>query len=257
MRRLALPFTAVLGFAVAVVPALADDQSVGTGSTSYTPDQVAVKPGEKVTVSNTSGGFHDLHWVDTDENEEAAPNTTSWSHDRTFTTAGEYTFFCSFHGSETSGMRGKVFVNAAGTVPTTGGGGTTTTTTTTPPPTTTTGTSTTPPPPGGTTTTGTSTTPPPPPGGSADTTPPRVTSARGSATRRVVTVRLTLSEAATITVRVLRRGRRVARRTFERDGGAVVLRVRRAFRAGRYSVRLALVDDAGNRTTRSLTVRVK
>jgi len=254
VRRLTLPLAAALGFAVAVVPALADDQSVGTGSTQYTPDEVAVKPGEKVTVANTSGGFHDLHWVDTNENEEAAPNNTNWSHDRTFAAAGEYTFFCSFHGSEDSGMRGKVFVNDAGTVPGTGGGGTTTTSTTTPP--STTGTSTTPPPPGGGTTTGTSTTPPPP-GGGADTTAPRVTKARGSATRRVVTVRLTLSEAATVTVRVLRRGRRVARKTFDVQDGAVVLRVRRAFKAGRYAIKLALVDEAGNRTTRSLTARVK
>lgn len=256
MRRLALLASALAGFALAVVPALADNQSVGTSGSSFTPAKVAVKPGEKVTISNTGMGFHDVRWVDGAPGYTPA-NTTGWSHERTFTTAGEFVFYCSVHGSPGGGMRGTVYVNEAGTVPGGGGGGGTTTTSTTPPPGGTTTTSTTPPPPpppppGGTTSTST---PPPPPG--SDTTAPRVSGARSSASRRGVTVRLTLSEPATITLRVFRGARRVARRTFEADDGSVTLRVRRALRRGRYSLRLALVDAAGNRSTRSLSARVR
>lgn len=245
MRRLALPSAALAGFALAVVPALADDRTVTTSGNTFSPNRVAVAPGDTVTIHNGGMGLHDLNWAD------GAPgrpdeSPTDWSTERTFTSAGEYVFFCDVHGSATSGMRGTVVVGDAATTTTT----TTTTGTTTPPPPPPTTTTT------GTTTTGTSTTPPPPPAG-GDTTPPRVTSARGAATRRAVTLRLTLSEAATVTVRVLRRGRRVARRTFAVEDGAVVLRVRRAFSPGRYAIRVAVVDEAGNRTSRSLTARVR
>ncbi|MDQ5807842.1 MAG: plastocyanin/azurin family copper-binding protein, partial [Actinomycetota bacterium] len=133
MRRIALLASALAGFALAVVPALADNQSVGTSGSSFTPSRVAVKPGEKVTISNTGQGFHDVVWVDGAPGYGPA-NNTQWNHERTFASAGEFVFYCSVHGSETGGMRGTVYVNEAGTVPSGGGGGggggTTTTSTT-------------------------------------------------------------------------------------------------------------------------------
>ncbi|HEV2814069.1 MAG TPA: hypothetical protein VGW10_12525, partial [Solirubrobacteraceae bacterium] len=96
---------------------------------------------------------------------------------------------------------------------------------------------------------------PPPPGG--DATAPRATGLRASATRRRVTVRLTLNEAATITLRVRRGLRRIVTRTFDADSGAVTLRVRRRFRPGRYTLRLTLEDAAGNTAMRSLSARVR
>lgn len=251
MRRLALPLAAACGLAVAVVPALAANQTVTTEGSDFVPDRVAVMPGETVTIHNGGRGLHDLNWADGAPGQPVE-NTTDWSTQRTFDADGEYVFFCAVHGSATSGMRGTVYVNAAGTLPT-GGGGTGTQTSTTPPPGTTT--STTPPPgetvpPGGTQT---ATTGAPPP----DASPPRATGARVSATRRALVVRMTLSEPAEVTVRVFRRGKRLARRTFDAKAGAVKLRVPRKLRAGRYSVRLTLVDAAGNRATRSLSARVK
>ncbi|HEV3002145.1 MAG TPA: plastocyanin/azurin family copper-binding protein, partial [Solirubrobacteraceae bacterium] len=235
MRRLMLPVAGLCGLAVAVVPALAANQDVRTSGTSFVPSQVAVKPGEKVTIRNLGRGFHNVHWEDR-ALAEFPPSTDEWQTERTFTAPGEYRFYCDPHRD--SGMRATVYVNDAGTVPGSGGG-TTTSTTTTP-----TGTTTSPePPPGGTTTT--STTPPPPP----DTAAPRASAVRAFATRRGVRLRMTLSEPAKVTVRVLRRGRRVARRTFSvTRGGAVTVRVRRALRPGRYRVRLTLVDAAGNRS---------
>jgi plastocyanin len=255
MRRLVLPVAGLCGLALAVVPALASDKQINASGTSWSPDDVTVNPGDKVTISNPNGGNHDLYWKDGAPGHPGpAPNigdTSTWSSERTFSDADvgkTFRFYCSVHSDDQGvGMDGIVRVVAAG--------GSGTTTTTNPPPGGTTTTSTTPPPPpppGGTTT---STTPPPPSGG--DTTAPRATRARSSASRRGVTVRLTLSEAATVTLRVFRGPRRVARRVFDVQSGAVKLRIRRALRPGRYRLRLTLVDDAGNRSSKSLRARVK
>ncbi|HEX2085226.1 MAG TPA: plastocyanin/azurin family copper-binding protein [Solirubrobacteraceae bacterium] len=256
MRRLAFPVAALCGLALAVVPALArDNQSVGTNGNRFVPDKVAVKPGEKVTISNTNGGAgpHDVVWTDGAPGYGPA-NQSPWTHERTFPNAGTYVFYCSVHGSPSSGMRGTVHVNDAGTVPSGGGGGTTTggggtTTQTQPPPTTTTGTTT-------STTPGTNPLPPPPPDEEGA---PRVSNARAAASRRRVVVRMTVSEDATVNLRLFRGVRRVARRTYEVEAGRVTLRLRlrRALRPGRYRVRLVLVDAAGDRATRTLSARVR
>ena len=244
MRRLALPVAGLAGLAiaVAVVPAIAADQTVDarSGPNRFEPPEVTINPGDTVTFRNNGGGIHNLHWEGKAE-AEMEPGAV-WTYERKFDTPGTYRFYCDPHQSS---MRGVVNVTDPN------GGGGTTTTSTTPPPGGTTTETTPPPPPGGTTTSTT-----PPPGG--DTTPPSVSNARARATRRGVRVVLSVSEPARITLRVLRRGRRVARRTFDVDeAGAVVLRVRRALRRGRYSVRLALVDAAGNASTRRLRARVR
>jgi plastocyanin len=258
MRRLALPAAGLCGLAVAVVPALAADREIKTSGSSFSPSDVTVAPGDSVTIKN-SGGNHDLYWKDGAPGHPGpAPevgDTGQWSSSRSFTADDvdkSFRFFCSVHSDDQGvGMDGIVRVSADD-----GGGGTTTGGTTTG------GTTT-----GGTTTGGATPPPPPPPGGTtpsttpapseADGTPPRVTGVRRSATRRGVEVRLTLDEPATITVRLFRGARRVARQTFVVDDGSVRLRLRRPLRPGRYRVRLALVDGAGNRATRSLSVRVK
>ncbi len=125
MRRLLLPAAGLAGLALAVVPALAADQSVGTTSSNWTRSKVAVMPGEKVTITNTSSGNHNLFWDDGTPGHpgtpSGSPDPTPWSSERTFPDAGEYGFYCSIH----SNMHGTVYVNAEGTVPTTGGGTTT------------------------------------------------------------------------------------------------------------------------------------
>ena len=240
MRRLALPVAGLAGLAFAVVPALAADQTIDarSGPNRFEPPEVTINPGDSVTFRNNGGGVHNLHWEGKTE-AEMSPGAV-WTYERKFDTPGTYRFYCDPHQSS---MRGAVTVTDPN-----GGGGTTTSTT---PPPGTTETTPAPPPPGGTTT---STTPPP----AADTTPPSVSNARARATRRGVRIVMAVSEPAKVTVRVLRRGRRIARRVFTvNDSGVVALRVRRALRPGRYSVRLALVDDAGNASTRRLRARVR
>ncbi len=60
MRARWLIPVALLGFGVAVVPALGANQSVQAGpGVQYSPNEIAVKPGETVTFSN-AGGFHSV-----------------------------------------------------------------------------------------------------------------------------------------------------------------------------------------------------
>lgn len=257
-RRLLLPVAGLCGLALAVVPALAADQTVTTEGNDFAPDEVGMVVGDTVTIHNGGGGLHDLNWADGGDPGQPIENTSDWSEERTFTANGEYVFYCDVHGSATSGMRGTVHVNDAGTVPSGGGGGTTTgggggggttTTSTTPPPPPGETTSTTPPP-GGTTTTA------PPP--AADTAAPRLSVVRARATRRALRVVLRLSEAADVSARLLRGRRRVARRTLSvGEAGRAVLRIRRPLRRGRYRLRLVAVDEAGNRARRTLRLRVR
>ncbi len=96
MKRLVFPAAALAGLAIAVVPALADNQSVGTSGTRFVPDKVAVKPGEKVTIANTGRGFHNVHWKDR-ALAEFPPSDDQWSTERTFTEPGEYPYYCVLH----------------------------------------------------------------------------------------------------------------------------------------------------------------
>jgi plastocyanin len=252
-KRIALPLAGLAGLAIAVVPALAADQTIEAQSgNSYSPSTVSVDPGDTVTISNPAGrGAHNVKWADRSSNEgPVLPGP--WTETRDFGAgdAGKsFTFVCEAHG----GMQARVNV--------TGGTGTTTGTTTQPTQTQTgttgTTTSSSPPPGGGGTTTGTTTSTLPPPSNDDDA--PSLSSVRGSATRRSLTVRLGVDEAGDIVVTVTRNGRRVVRRTFERSGsGAATLRIRRRFPRGRLVVRVQAVDAAGNRSpTRTLRLRVR
>ena len=106
---------AILGgcLIVGVLPALAADQAVQVADFSFTPSNVAVRPGENVTWTNAGSGIgHNVHF-----DGEAALNSpsTSFSVDKSFPAAGEFQYHCDVHPIQ---MRGTVFVNDAGTVPT-------------------------------------------------------------------------------------------------------------------------------------------
>jgi plastocyanin len=150
LRRRYLPLVALAGAAVAVIPSVASSAGNPTVSAkspySWSPAQVAVMSGAGATVTfqNQSQGTHGIHWVSVpatpscDSGVPVDKFSSSWSGNCTFSQQGTYTFYCAVHGSL---MSGTVYVNAAGTVPST----TTTTTTpaTTPPATTTPATTTT------------------------------------------------------------------------------------------------------------------
>jgi plastocyanin len=160
-----LPLVALLGAAAAVLPTLAVGASTGSVQARdfyYMPSSIAITPGGTVTFSQGGAYSHDVHFdgplPDSCSNSSGAavgPSTassappvassTAWSGSCTFNQAGTYTFHCDVHH-----FTGTVYVNAAGTVPST--------TTTSPPPTTTTTTTATTPSPTPTTATTTPTT---------------------------------------------------------------------------------------------------
>jgi plastocyanin len=233
-KRITLLAAGLAGLALAVVPAVAADQEVRTTSGNrFDPDEVTVDAGDTVTVRNSSQGFHNVHWADRSE-AELEPSPTQWSSQRTFTAADagkEFRFWCDPH--QGSGMTGVVRVGGSGT-----GTGTATGT----------GTQTTP--------TGTQTTTQPP---GADTTAPVLTTLSGAATRRLLRLRFASDEDATVRVRVIQRGRTMARRTVAAQAGRTrAVRIRRRLRRGRLTVRLSATDAAGNRApARTLRLRVR
>ena len=115
MRR-AVPFAMLAGcLGVGVLPAFAADQTVRLHDSSYAPSRVAVMPGQTVTWDAEGTSLpHNVHF----EGDVAPVGglSTDFHGSRTFLSAGTFRYFCDVHGN--AGMRGTVFVNASGTVPT-------------------------------------------------------------------------------------------------------------------------------------------
>jgi plastocyanin len=161
LRRRYLPFMALLGASVAVIPAIASSAGPstatvnGTESLMWSPMEVAITPGGTVTFEDGSSRVpHGVVWANVPETPGCSgvpidEGRTNWTGKCTFNREGTYEYYCYVHGLK---MSGKIFVNAAGTIPTT--------TETTPTGTTTTGTTTTSSTPTTTATTPTTTTPP-------------------------------------------------------------------------------------------------
>jgi plastocyanin len=105
----------VLGATLAVVPALADTQTVTAGSNTWDKTQVAINTGESVTFSNPAvgGGFHNL-FID---GTQVQPTGTTWTYVASGLSAGQHSYECTIHAA----MKGTISVTDG-------------TTTTTPPP---------------------------------------------------------------------------------------------------------------------------
>jgi plastocyanin len=138
-RRFTLLLIALLGVAVVVLPAAAGSETTPTVKTEdgnvyvevhrWSPEQTSIAPAGMVTFVNGSATIpHGIIWTSSVAPvcEASVPVgsgnfKTSWSGSCSFAQAGEYAFYCSYHGPS---MHGTVIVSAGGT----------TTTTTTPPP---------------------------------------------------------------------------------------------------------------------------
>lgn len=133
-RRLILVVAAVLGAAVAVLPALAGSETtpaieaVNLGSGIYQehhwqPAQAVVSPGGTVTFRNPSEVQHGVEWLSAvkpscEEGAGKVPvgstpaaSGTKWSGTCTFSQPGTYTFYCTVHGAA---MSGTIKVEAGG-----------------------------------------------------------------------------------------------------------------------------------------------
>ena len=117
LRRIALAAAMLGSCGAAAGAALAADQEVAARNLAFTPNKVALTPGDTLTIRHDDGAIaHNLQF--SDETTRRAEAGTGWTVQRTFTAAEQraapYTFFCSLH----PGMSGSVYVNATGTVPT-------------------------------------------------------------------------------------------------------------------------------------------
>jgi len=123
-RRVIAATAAVAAAALAAPAAVAEDRSVrATFDDTFVPREVAVKPGETVTVTN-AGGEHNVAW--NDGGMRPTPSTAvepdGWPAGgvaRTFTRTGRYRYYCELHATPSGdfGMVGYVHVNAAGLLP--------------------------------------------------------------------------------------------------------------------------------------------
>jgi plastocyanin len=121
-RGLLAACISVAACAFGASPAAADNQQVQVRDNNFNLPGVAVKPGESVTWAFPLGNGTDSHNVHFEDNLfEFPPEPTfaPWmSPPRTFAAAGTYQYYCENHGGPgQQGMFGRVYVNAAGTVP--------------------------------------------------------------------------------------------------------------------------------------------
>lgn len=108
-----LPFAILAGcLGIGVLPALAADQSVAIHDYRFDPPSVAVMPGESVSWQADGMFAHNVH-IDGEAAPLGAPSA-SFSASRQFTSEGTYAYRCDVHDF----MRGRVYVNQTGTVPT-------------------------------------------------------------------------------------------------------------------------------------------
>lgn len=111
----------VLGalFACLAPPALAANQAVSVRDNFFTPSSVAVKPGESVSWTLSSGDApHNVAFDDGSFMQPSPAAFAPWARDRTFAAEGKFRYFCQIHGAPGGlGMSGVAYVNAAGNVP--------------------------------------------------------------------------------------------------------------------------------------------
>jgi plastocyanin len=85
---------------------------------TFSPSARTVTAGTTVTWTNDSGTPHNVTWNDASginaaQAGDGAGNIDTFatgSHTRLFTTPGTYNFYCTIHGTKTSGMRGSITV---------------------------------------------------------------------------------------------------------------------------------------------------
>jgi plastocyanin len=118
MHRFKWLIGACIASAVVAGGVQAADQTVtATSSSTFSPSDVTITQGEKVTWTN-QGGVHNVKFSDGSFEMPADPSAAGWQVERTFDQPGNFTYFCEEHAY----MTGVVRVTAA-TPPSDGGGG--------------------------------------------------------------------------------------------------------------------------------------
>jgi plastocyanin len=218
MRRAALTLAlAILVLAWPGASALAEDQSVtATNADEFVPRDVTVLKGETVTWHNSGNHLHNAVADDGSFRVGGAPVThdpsgTNWTDSFTFNEVGTFRYYCEEHGDEGGvGMAGKVIVKD--------------------------------------------------PNAPGDTTPPAISSLRAkpakfctnkseTCDKRGTRIKFSLSEDATVTADVRRKGSGSFLEFFAKHrqaGGRTIKFSGKGLKPGKYVLRLRATDAAGN-----------
>lgn len=89
-------------------PTAPTEVQVSVQDNSYSPATVNITTGKTVTWTWASGNYAQ-HSVTFDDGTNSSAAQTTGTHQRSFPTAGTYTYYCTVHGS---GMSGSVVVSA-------------------------------------------------------------------------------------------------------------------------------------------------
>lgn len=84
-----------LGFAVLSSPAIAADIQIDISKFAFTPKEITVKPGATVVWTNRDATPHTIKAKDGGFASTGMDTGDRYAH--TFTTAGDYTYFCTLH----------------------------------------------------------------------------------------------------------------------------------------------------------------
>jgi plastocyanin len=82
---------------------------VAVRDNSFSSSSLTVPTGTTVTFSWKGSSQHNVTWVAAGE-PAPSPTQSTGSYQRTFGTPGTYVYYCTIHGTPTSGMRGTITV---------------------------------------------------------------------------------------------------------------------------------------------------
>jgi plastocyanin len=85
------------------------EQLVAVGDNDFDPATKTIKAGETVLWQWKGSAVHNVTWADA-SNTAPSPDQSSGTYTRTFAIGGTFTYYCTIHGTPTSGMHGTVIV---------------------------------------------------------------------------------------------------------------------------------------------------
>lgn len=97
-----------------IIPSSAQTTHViETVGNTFSPADITIAVGDIVSWQNTGGGLHDVE-ADDGSFSSGEASTANWTYEYTFTTAGDFGYYCSVHGGAGGvGMSGTISVQPA------------------------------------------------------------------------------------------------------------------------------------------------
>ena len=108
MRRLLAIATLALALGACSDSTSADPNTIDVDDNSFGPSALTVDAGTTVTWDWVGAAAHNVTWVG--GTPAASATQTSGTYTRNFAAAGSFAYYCTIHGTETTGMRGSITV---------------------------------------------------------------------------------------------------------------------------------------------------